>query len=38
MVIYSRSSVQNINIGRTGSGKTNALLHLIDNETDIDKT
>ena len=37
MVIYSRSSVQNINIGGSGSGKTNALLHLIDNETDIDK-
>ena len=24
-------------IGGSGSGKTNALLHLIDNETDIDK-
>ena len=34
--MYSRSSIQNIN-GGSGSGKTNALLNLINNQPDIDK-
>ena len=40
MAIYSRSFLQNfINfIGGSGSGKTNTLLHLINEEKDIDKT
>ena len=37
MAIYSRSSIQNINNRRFRSGKTNALLNLIENQTDIDK-
>ena len=37
MVIYSRSSVQNINNGGSGSGKTNGLLNFINNQLDIDK-
>ena len=38
MATYSRSSIQNINnlIGTLGSGKTNALLNLINNQPDID--
>ena len=40
MAIYSRSSIQNTYcrfwIG-SGSGKTNALLNLINNQQDIDK-
>ena len=35
MALYSRSSIQNI--GGSGSGKTNALLNLINNQPDIDK-
>ena len=37
MTIYSRSSIQNINIGGLGSGKTNLLLNLIESQSDIDK-
>ena len=37
MAIYSRSSIQNFNIGGSGSGKTNLLLNLIENQPDIDK-
>ena len=37
MAIYSRSSIQNINNRVSGSGKTNALLNLINNHSDIDK-
>ena len=37
MAIYSWSSVQNLIIGGSGSGKTNALLNLIHNQPDIDK-
>ena len=37
MVIYSRSSIQNINNRSSGSGKTRALLDLINNHPDIDK-
>ena len=38
MVIYSRSPVQNFdNWGGSGSGKTNALLNLINDQNDIDK-
>ena len=37
MAIYSRSSIQNINNRVSGSGKTNALLNLINNHPDIDK-
>ena len=37
MALYSRSSIQNIIIGGSGSGKTNALLNLINNQPDIDK-
>ena len=37
MAIYSRSSIQNINNRRFRSGKTNVLLNLIENQTDIDK-
>ena len=36
MAIYSRSSIQNI-IGGSGSGKTNALLNLMNNQPDINK-
>ena len=38
MAIYSRSSIQKLIIGGPGSGKTNALLNLIKNQEDIDKT
>ena len=34
---YSRSSIQNINNRRSVSGKTNALLNLINNQPDIVK-
>ena len=37
MAIHSRSSIQNIIIRGSGSGKTNALLNLINNQPDIDK-
>ena len=37
MAIYSRSSIQNINNRGLESGKTNALLNLINNQSDIDK-
>ena len=37
MAIYSRSSIQNTCLGGSGSGKTNALLNLINNQPDIDK-
>ena len=37
MAIYSRSSVQNLIIGGSGSGKTNAQLNLINEQDDIDK-
>ena len=37
MVIYSRSSIQNTHVGGSGSGKTNALLNLTNNQPDIDK-
>ena len=40
MAIYSRSSIQNVNNWRFGSGKTNALLNLIkkqDSDSLIDK-
>ena len=37
MAIYSRSSIQNIKIGGSGSVKTNLLLNLIKNQPDIDK-
>ena len=39
MVIYSRSSIQNINKTNrgSGSGKPNTLLNLINNQQDIDK-
>ena len=37
MVLYSTSSIQNINNGGSGSGKTNALLNLINNQPDMDK-
>ena len=37
MVIYSRSSIRNINNWSSGSGKTNAPLNLINNQLDIDK-
>ena len=36
-MIYSRSSIQNINNRSSGSGKTKALLDLINNHPDIDK-
>ena len=35
--IYSRSSVQNLIAGDSGSGKTHALLNLIKEQDDIDK-
>ena len=38
MAIYSRSFIQNINNGSSGSGKANALLNLINNQPDTDKT
>ena len=37
MAIYSWSPIQNIIIGGSGSGKTNTLLNLINNQPDIDK-
>ena len=41
MDIYSRSSLQNVNTrfwtGGSGSGKTNSLLNLIENQLDTDK-
>ena len=37
MAIYSRSSIQILIIGGSGSGKTNTLLNLIENQPDIDK-
>ena len=37
MTIYSRSSIRILIIGGSGSGKTNALLNLINNQPDIDK-
>ena len=37
MVIYSRSSYRILIIGGSGSGKTNALLNLINEQKDIDK-
>ena len=37
MAIDSRSSVQNLDNRCSGSGKTNALLHLIKEQDDIDK-
>ena len=37
MAIYSRSSIQKLIIGGSGSGKTNLLLNLIENQPDIDK-
>ena len=37
MFNYSRSSVQNLITGGSGSGKTNALLNLINDPNDIDK-
>ena len=37
MIIYSRSSYRILIIGGSGSGKTNALLNLINNQPDIDK-
>ena len=37
MAIYSRSSIQNIIIGGSGSRKTNALLNLINSQPDINK-
>ena len=37
MALYSRSSLQNFNYGGSGSGKTNTLLHLINEQKDIDK-
>ena len=38
MAIYFRSSIQNTNNKSSGSGKTNALLNLKDNQPDINKT
>ena len=37
MAIHSRSSIQIIIIGGSGTGKTNALLNLINNQPDFDK-
>ena len=37
MAIYSRLSIQNFDDWHSGSGKTNALLHLIREQNDIDK-
>ena len=37
MAIYSRSSYRILIRGGSGSGKTNALLKLINNQPDIDK-
>ena len=38
MAIYSRSSIHSFKlIGGSGSGKTNALLKLINEQNDIDK-
>ena len=38
MAIYSRSSIRILIIEGPGSGKRNALLNLINNQSDIDKT
>ena len=38
MAIYYRSSMQIVIVGGSGSGKTNVLLNLINNQPDIDKT
>ena len=37
MAIHSRTSVQNLTIGGSGSGKTNALHNLTNEQDDIDK-
>ena len=37
MAIYQRSSIQNINNWRLWIGKTDAVLNLINNQTDITK-
>ena len=37
MFNYSRSSVQNLITGGSGSGKTNALLNLINEQCNIDR-
>ena len=37
MAIYSRSSIQNFDIGGSGSATTNALINLINEQHDIDK-
>ena len=37
MATYSRSSIRVLIVGGSGSGKTNALLNLINNQQDIDK-
>ena len=37
MALYSKSSLQSLIISGSGSGKTNALLNLINEERDIDK-
>ena len=37
MAIYSRSSIRILIIGGSGSGKTNTLLNLINEQEDIDK-
>ena len=37
VAIYSRSSIQNTNNRGCGSGKTNTLLNLINNQPNIDK-
>ena len=37
MAIYSRSSVQNYNIGGSGSGKTTTFINSINEQNDIDK-
>ena len=37
MAIYCRSSIQILMIGGSGSGKTNTLLNLINEQKDIDK-
>ena len=36
MAIYSRLPIQNLIIGGSGSGKTNTLLNLINEQNDID--
>ena len=37
MALYTRSPIQNFNIGGSGSGKTNTLLNLINEQRNIDK-